>query len=135
MRVREWMSAPAIVVAPTLEATAALDRMGELRFRRFPVEKEGKLVGIVTQSDLETKLGWDRLAWRRLDRRVGDAMTPDPVTVAPEDPLGKAAGLMLQHRIGGLPVVEEGRIVGIITESDVFRAFVQMAEQAAGTGP
>jgi len=133
MLVREWMTSPAIMVSPTMEAQEALDLMAELRFRRLPVEQEGSIVGIVTRGDLEAKLGWDRLAWRRLDRRVGDAMTPHPFTVGPEDPLEKAVELMLQHRIGGIPVVEHEKVVGIVTESDVFRAFVQvMAHQPAG---
>jgi len=126
MLVREWMTSPAIMVPPTMEAQEALDLMAELHFRRFPVEQDGRIVGIVTRGDLEAKLGWDRLAWRRLDRRVGDAMTPSPFTVGPEDPLEKAVDLMLQHRIGGIPVVDHEKVVGIVTETDVFRAFVQV---------
>jgi len=135
MLVRDWMTAPAIGVAPTMEAPAAIDRMIELKFRRFPVALDGKLVGIVTRGDLEAKLGWDRMTWRRLGRRVEDAMTPNPFTVAPEDRLEKAVELMLQHRIGGIPVVENRKLVGIVTESDVFRAFVQMAQAPAGAAP
>ena len=135
MIVREWMTSPAVVVAPDMEAAAALDKMTELRHHRLPVEQDGRIVGIVARSDLEAKLGWDRMAWRRLDRRVEDAMTPNPYTVAPGDPLDKAVDLMLHHKIGGIPVVENQRIVGIITETDVFRAFVQvMAHQPAGAG-
>jgi len=134
MMVREWMTAPAIGVTPATEAGAALERMIELKFRRLPVEQNGKLVGIVTKSDLEAKLGWDRMMWRRLGRHVEDAMTPNPFTVAPGDRLEKAVELMLQHRIGGIPVVENGKLVGIVTESDVFRAFVQMAQAPAGAG-
>ena len=134
MLVREWMTAPAIAISPKMEAAAAVERMTELKFRRLPVELEGKLVGIVTRGDLEAKLGWDRMVWRRLGRRVEDAMTPNPFTVAPEDRLEKAAELMLQHRIGGIPVVENGKLVGIVTESDVFRAFVQLAQIPAGAG-
>jgi acetoin utilization protein AcuB len=130
MLVREWMTAPAIGISPTTEAVAALERMIELKLRRLPVEVDGKLVGIVTRGDLEAKLGWDRLTWRRLGRRVEDAMTPNPFAVAPEDRLEKAVELMLQHRIGGIPVVENGRIVGILTETDVFRAFVLVMTQA-----
>ena len=129
MLVREWMTAPAIGVSPTMEAVAALERMIELRFRRLPVELDGKIVGIVTRGDLEAKLGWDRMTWRRLGRRVEDAMTPNPFTVAPGDRLEKAVELMLQHRIGGIPVVENGTVVGIVTESDIFRAFAQVMAQ------
>jgi acetoin utilization protein AcuB len=135
MLVREWMTSPAVVVPTTMEALAALDRMAELKFRRLPVENAGKIVGIVTRGDLEAKLGWDRLSWRRLDRRVGDAMTSNPYTVAPGDPLEKAVELMLHHRIGGIPVVENEKVVGIVTETDIFRAFVQvMAHQTAAAG-
>jgi acetoin utilization protein AcuB len=124
------MTSPAIGVSPTTDAMAALDRMVELKFRRLPVELDGKLLGIVTRGDLEAKLGWDRLTWRRLGRRVEDAMTPNPFTVAPEDRLEKAVELMLEHRIGGIPVVENNRLVGIVTESDVFRAFVLVMSQS-----
>ena len=135
MLVREWMTSPAIMVPPTMEAQEALDLMAELGFRRLPVEQDGRIVGIVTRGDLETNLGWDRMAWRRLDRRVQDAMTPRPYTVAPEDPLEKAVELMLQHRIGGIPVAENGKVVGIVTESDVFRAFLlAVAHPATAAG-
>jgi acetoin utilization protein AcuB len=130
MFVREWMTSPAVSVPPDLEALVALDRMTSRGFRRLPVEQADKLVGIVTRGDLEAKLGWDRLAWRRLGRRVEDAMTPDPYTVEPGDPLEKAVELMLHHGIGGIPVVESGKLVGIVTETDVYRAFIQaMAHQ------
>jgi acetoin utilization protein AcuB len=135
MLVREWMTSPAVVVPPEMEAQQALDRMIQLRHHRLPVERDGKIVGIVARSDIEAKLGWDRMAWRRLNRRVEDAMTWNPYTVAPEDPLEMAVNLMLHHKIGGIPVVENGRIVGIITETDIFRAFVQViAHQPAGAG-
>ena len=135
MLVREWMTSPAVVVPPDMEAAAALDRMTELRHHRLPVERDGRIVGIVARNDLEAKLGWDRMAWRRLDRRVEDAMTPDPVTVAPDDPLDKAVELMLHHKIGGIPVLEHDKLVGIITETDVFRAFVKvMSQQTAPAG-
>jgi acetoin utilization protein AcuB len=126
MFVRNWMTAPAFVVPPTMEAHLALDRMAELKLRRLPVEQQGNLVGIVTRGDLEAKLGWDRMTWRRLSRRVEDAMTPNPVTVAPDDMMDAAVQLMLKHRIECIPVVEDGKIKGIITETDVFRAFADL---------
>ena len=133
MFVREWMTSPAVTVPPAMEALQALDHMTARGFRRLPVEQEGKLVGIVTRGDLEAKLGWDRLAWRRLGRLVEDAMTPNPYTVEPGDPLEKAVELMLHHGIGGIPVVENRKVVGILTETDVYRAFVQaMAHESAG---
>jgi acetoin utilization protein AcuB len=129
MLIRNWMTAPAQVVPPTMEAQVALDRMAELKLRRLPVEEHGKLVGIVTRGDLEAKLGWDRLIWRRLGRRVQDAMTSNPVTVAPEDGLEAAVQLMLKHRIECVPVVEDGKVAGILTETDVFRAFADLMKR------
>jgi len=129
MLVREWMTSPAIVVPKDMEALTALQRMVDFRHHRLPVEQDGRIVGIVARSDLEAKLGWDRMAWRRLNRRVEDAMTPDPFTVAPDDPLDKAVELMLHHKIGGIPVVEQQKVVGMITETDVFRAFVKVMSQ------
>lgn len=135
MFVREWMTSPAVSVPPSMEALEALDQITARGFRRLPVEQEGRLVGIVTRGDLEAKLGWDRLAWRRLGRRVEDAMTPNPYTVEAGDPLEKAVELMLHHGIGGIPVLENGKLVGIVTETDVYRAFVQaMARQPAAAG-
>lgn len=135
MLVREWMTSPAVSVPPHMEALVALDRMADRGFRRLPVEEEGRLVGIVTRGDLEAKLGWDRMAWRRLGRRVEDAMTPNPYTVVAGDPLERAVELMLHHGISGVPVVENNRLVGIVTETDVYHAFVQaMAHQPTGAG-
>ena len=129
MLVREWMTAPATAISPMMDAGEALEQMIEWRYRRFPVAQDGKLVGIVTRGDLEAKLGWDRLLWRRLRRHVSDAMTPNPFTVGPEEPFEKAVELMLKHRIGGIPVVDAGKLVGIVTESDVFRAFAHLTAQ------
>ncbi|MBI3855454.1 MAG: CBS domain-containing protein [Planctomycetes bacterium] len=130
------MTAPAVVVPPTMEAQMAVDRRSELKLRRLPVEQHGKLVGVVTRGDLEAKLGWDRMTWRRLGRRVEDAMTPNPVTVAPDEMLEAAVQLMLKHRIECIPVVEDGKIMGIITETDVFRAFADwMKRIPANVGP
>lgn len=123
MLVREWMSSPPVVVAERLTAPGALWLMEERQFRRLPVlDDDGRLVGIVTRDDLQRKLGPFPNTWPRLKMKVADVMTPAPA-LSPDDPLEKAAGIMLERKISALPVVEEGRTVGIITESDVFRAF------------
>ena len=126
MIVRQWMSAPAVVALDRLSAPGALWVMEERKVRRLPVQDEqGRLVGIVTRGDLQGKLGPFPTTWRRLKLKVSDAMTSDPVYVGPDDPLEKVAQIMLERKVSGLPVVERGRIVGIITESDVFRAFCE----------
>lgn len=127
MLVRQWMSSPPVVALDRLSAPGALWRMEERKVRRLPVvDERGRLVGIVTRSDLETKLGPYPISWRRLKLRVTDVMTPSPFTVSPDDPLERAAQTMLTQRVSGLPVVEAGRAVGILTESDLFRAFCEL---------
>jgi CBS domain-containing protein len=125
MLVREWMTSPAIVAPARMSAPEALRLMEQRKVRRLPVEEEGLLVGIVTKSDLQSKLGPFPSTWRRLKLFVTDAMTRNPVTVGPDDRLEQAAQLMLAHKISGVPVVENGKIAGIVTESDIFRAFCE----------
>ncbi len=125
MLVREWMTASPIVARARMSAQEALQLMELRKVRRLPVEDEGRLVGIVTKTDIQSKLGPFPLSWRRLKLHVTDVMTREPVSVGPEDPLNRVAELMLAHKISGVPVVEGSKIVGIVTESDVFRALCE----------
>ena len=83
-------------------------------------------MGIVTRSDLLAVAGREKNSRRGSDRTVGDIMTRRVITVAPDETLERAARLMLQKKISGLPVVGEGGLEGIVTESDVFRALGEM---------
>jgi acetoin utilization protein AcuB len=135
MLVRDRMSSPAVTVQPDTPFQEALRLMREQRFRRLPVvDAEGKLVGIVAERDLlhaspspATSLSvWEMnyLLWKL---RVAQIMTTRVFTVSPETPIADAARLMVEHRIGGLPVVnDEGQVLGVITETDLFRAFVEV---------
>jgi len=122
MFVRHWMSAPAVVVPPVAPAHATLGFMEKRRIRRMPVVEDGRLVGIVTKSDLQAAHGGRRAG----DKTVSDVMTPNPLTVVAGETLERAAAMMLEKKVSGLPVVEDGRVVGIITESDLFRALCEM---------
>ena len=126
MFVRNWMSAPAVVVPPVVPAGSALSFMEKRQIRRLPVVEDGRLVGIVTRSDLITALGKDKQKRRGEERSVEGIMTKRPVTVEQEETLERAAEIMLQKKISGIPVVDGERVVGIITESDIFRAFCQI---------
>lgn len=126
MFVRDWMSSPAMMVAPFVSAAGALQLMEKRGFRRLPVVEEGRLVGILTKSDLLAALGGELPSRRAEEKTVAEIMTRDPLTVAPEQTLETAAQLMLEKKISGLPVVEAGRVVGILTESDIFRALCRM---------
>ncbi len=134
--VAEWMSKPAIVVEPTITLAQAQQMMLQHNVRRLPVVQKGQLVGIITWSDLReaqpsnaTMLSM--YEWRALLDRVTIAgcMTRNPVTISPTMSLLDAAREMLTHRISGLPVVDHGRVVGMITESDLFR--ILMGEEIA----
>ncbi len=123
MLVRDRMSRPAVTVRQDADFQKALALMQEKRLRRLPVvDDDGQLVGIIVERDLLVA------AMRYLQSRVevGDLMTRNVVTVGPDTDLNEVARTMLDRKIGGLPVVEHGRLVGIVTESDIFRRFVEL---------
>lgn len=133
MLVNERMSHPVITVSPDTAIMDALRLMESEHIRRAPVVKEGKLVGIVAQKDLlnaspspVTSLSvWEihDLVSKISVKRV---MTPHVITVEEDTPLEEAARLMADHKIGGLPVLHHDRITGIITETDLFKTFLEM---------
>lgn len=136
MRVRDCMSTPVQVIGPDAPAWEALGLMRRHHIRRLPVVEDGALVGIVTWTDVvrvqPPAVGGP---WQVPSLSVGvqvrHLMTPAPMTVTPETALEDAAALMRQHKVGGLPVVEAGQLVGIITESDLFEVFADILR----TGP
>ena len=87
-------------------------------FRRLPVVEGGRLVGILTERDLREYRGYLE------STRVNAAMRTALVTVTPYHTVQDAARLMLKHKIGGLPIVADGNLVGIVTTTDLLRAFL-----------
>jgi len=134
MLVRERMSKHVLTVKPNAPVDETLRRMRLEKVRRFPVvDNEGRLVGIVSERDLlyaapspATSLSVYELHYLYSRIKVEQVMTRDVVTVNYDDPIEEAARLMVDHRIGGLPVMREGELVGIITETDIFKAFMEM---------
>ena len=119
---------PVTVTADDLLIQARL-KMQKGSFRQLPVASNGQLVGIITDRDMREHAGY-------LDRtEVKAAMSKKPLSVTPATTLEAAAQLLLKHKIGGLPVVENGRLVGIITTSDVLQAFLDVmgASEAIST--
>ena len=110
---------PVTVTAEDLLIQARL-KMQRGGFRRLPVVSDGQLVGIVTDRDTREHAGY-------LDRtQVKTAMSKKPVTVTPATTLETAAQILLKRKVGGLPVMENGRLVGMITTSDVLQAFLDV---------
>src|SRR5690606_7668921 len=133
MKVRDVYTRGAITVTPRTSIAEARRLMEQHKIRRLPVVDGDRLVGIVTQTDLlraTPSVATSLSVWEinyLLDKvRVEEIMTRNVVTVAPDTDLAEVAQLMIDRKVGGLPVVEDGRVVGVITESDVFRALVRL---------
>jgi acetoin utilization protein AcuB len=134
MLVGRWMTSDPKTISPDVSVLEATDRMQRERVRRYPViGKGGKLAGIVSLDDLlraspsaATSLNVWEVSYLLTRIKVKDVMTVDVITVTEYTPLEQAAKLMLERKIGGLPVVRDGVLVGIITESDIFRIFAEL---------
>jgi CBS domain-containing protein len=142
MRVSEWMTPAPITVTPSTPIPRIQELMVYRRIRHLPVVEDGRLVGIITDRDVRTVQASPAtsLAVREmhylLDRlTVRAVMTRPVITVAPHEPLAEAVRLMLENRIGGLPVTEGERLVGILTEVDLLRAFSATLGVRAGRPP
>lgn len=134
--VKDWMTSNPVVVPSSINLPKAHQVMKDNKIRRLPIVDDGELVGIVTLGDVReagpsdaTSLSIYELNYLLSNLTVGDIMTTAPITVKPNDTLYSAAEIMLTRKIGGLPVLEAGKVVGIITESDIFRAAMEIFEK------
>jgi len=132
MLIGERMSHPIISIAPDMPVHDALDMFKRERIRRAPVVKEGKLVGIVSDKDLlnaspspASSLSIWEMNYLLSKITVSEVMTKKVRTVAEDTPIEEAARIMADNKIGGLPVLRDGHVVGIITETDLFKIFLE----------
>jgi nucleotide-binding universal stress UspA family protein len=117
--VARWMTTDPVAVTPDEKLSTVMERMREGDFRSAPVVEKGRLVGLITDRDVLSRTG-------RIDEvEVESAMIKDPVTVTPVTPLHEAARILFERKIDSLPVLEDGRLEGVISTSDVLRAFVE----------
>ena len=126
--VKDSMTREVVVLSPETTAGEALALCRERRIRHLPVLEAGRLVGIVSDRDLRSAapgLGDPARASALEKIRVSEVMTRDVATTRPDDPIEEAANRMREKRIGCLPVEDE-RLVGILTSSDVMEALVQL---------
>ncbi len=131
MKIKDWVTTTVIEIAPEASVKEAFYLMKSMGIRHLPVVKNGTLNGIVTDRDLrrpkisDVFKSWEELYRINDDIQVEDIMVSPVLTVDPDAQIKEAAKIMVQNRIGALPVVDKkGKLVGIITESDILRAFV-----------
>lgn len=129
MFIRDIMTPNPVTTSPQIRLFAALKLMNDRRFRRLPVVDGRKLVGIITKSDIYAALGpveqWGAYEGGE-EPEVEEYMTPKPLTVASKDTIETAALLMHDNRLSGLPVVDGAKLVGIVTETDVFKTLLEI---------
>lgn len=130
--VKDWMTSNPVTIDSSTKISDAHQTMKAKSVRRLPVLHNGKLVGIITigdvreasPSDATTLSIWElNYLWAQLT--VEKVMTKNVIFVSPDQPILDAAQIMLEKKISGLPVVQGDQLVGIITESDIFRMLVR----------
>ncbi len=133
MRVGQWMTKEPLTVGPKESIVVARMIMRQREIRRLPVVEGEHLVGIVTDRDLRSAWASDANTLTAQELQylleripVRDVMTSPVITVSPETPLDEAVRLIREKKIGGLAVLTGERLVGILTQTDVFRAFAQV---------
>ncbi len=139
MLVRDRMSKEVVFINSTTTILEAEKIMKEKEIRRLPVVDRDKLVGIVTYNDLleaepskATTLSRFELTYLLSKMNVSEIMEKKVITIKPDIPIEEAALIMKKNKVGGLPVVEETRVIGMITESDIFDVLVETLEVELG---
>ena len=134
--VQDVMTRDPATVAPGDSIRMAIERMRERNCRRLPVMEQDRLVGIVSDRDLRRATNSPLVLRERwydefmLDRiPVRACMTETPTTVTPQTPIAEAAKIMRDRKIGGVPVLEETRLVGIVTETDLLDFLIRTLER------
>jgi len=133
MLVRERMSSHPATITPDVPITEALRLMRDKQVRRLPVlDQEGNLIGIVSEKDLlyaspspATSLSIYEMHYLLSQLRIQELMTKDVITVTPDTLLEEAARIMVDNKIGGLPVTEGRKLLGIITQTDIFEVLLE----------
>jgi acetoin utilization protein AcuB len=135
MLVKNWMSKNVITVEPEDSMQQAISLMKEHKIRMLPVLQRGKLVGVVSDTDLKrasasdaTMLDVHEMLYLISKIKIKDIMATEPFTVSPDFTVEEAAEILMEHKISGLPVVEEGgKLVGVITRDDLFNVLIALS--------
>ncbi len=134
MKIRDMMTRNPITVGPETQVMEAKRIMKEKKIRLLPVIKGGELVGTITHNDLleaapspATSLSVYELNYLFLTMKVEDIMK-NPLTLTPDTPLEEALKIRQEKKIGSFPVMDNGKLVGIVTETDMIRFLVQVLD-------
>ena len=135
-KVRDYMISNVETLGPDNSMEEAVHLEMRRKIRHIPILDNGKLVGILTDRDLKRAMpslltGTDRDVHERVLKttHVSQIMTRSPTTVGPDSPLRDAVRVLVEKKFGALPVVEGGRLVGIITETDLLRAYLAILDR------
>jgi acetoin utilization protein AcuB len=142
MFVEKWMSAKVVTVQPDATVSYAAMEMNRRKFRHFPVVQStwngNRLVGIVSKYDIARGFPGDlnpfsiAVTEESVPRPVASIMTKHVITTTPDCPIEEAARIIHSNRIGALPVLKDNRLIGIITESDLFEALISVTAAKSG---
>jgi acetoin utilization protein AcuB len=142
MFVEKWMTPDPQTVPPDMTISAVALEMSRRKFRHFPVVEPtrsgGRLLGIVAKYDIARGFPNDlnpfsvEVSEESVPKPVASVMTKKLVTATPDCPIEEAARLLRSNRIGALPVLRDNQLIGIITESDLFEAFISMTAAKSG---
>lgn len=134
MKVRDFMTMDPVVIEQCKSVSEAKRLLDLHYFRHLPIVSDGKIVGILSDRDVHRSLavaesvkticGVDADG----ELQIAEIMTANPICLHPDDPLKHAAKIMVDRKIGCLPVCDEDRLLGIITETDILKVFVEMTE-------
>jgi CBS domain-containing protein len=136
MKIADIMTAGPITVSPSDSIQQAEDIMEEHRIRQLPVVEELELVGILTDRDIRSFLsghlyGTSKERQKALETEVGSVMTDKPLSLSPDDEIQEAIELLIEEKIGGIPVVDgENQLVGIVTYVDILRCFLEQLTES-----
>ncbi len=139
MLVRDCMTKKLITIDAETPIIKAFRIMKDNNIRRLPVMRNEKLAGVITDRDLKeatpskaTSLDVHEIYSLLSEVKVKDIMSKDLLTIGPDESIEKAAMLMLSKKISGLPVIEAGNLTGVITQTDIFKAFVDISGLTRG---
>lgn len=130
-RVADIMTTDVVTIQPQNSIATAIRLMRSGQLRRLPVVENGALVGIVTSGDVRRITGLasvlndpsqDNFLWHHIP--VANVMSRDPIVLRPDAPISEAARLLIAHKIGGLAVVQDAQVVGVITTSDLLATLI-----------